>query len=132
MLFGTTSSVLHQFGRYLIVGGLAFVVDFGSLYLLTKFVGLHYLLSAAIAFLLGLVINYLLSRVWVFNRRTMDSVTMEFLVFAVIGVLGLGLNEAVIWFVVEKIHFHYLVAKAISAGLVLFWNFGARKMVLFR
>jgi putative flippase GtrA len=114
------------------VGGLAFVIDFGSLYLLTEFAGLHYLISAAVAFLFGLLTNYCLSRLWVFDRRTMESVTAEFLVFAVIGIVGLGLNEAIIWFVAEKIHFHYMVAKAISAGIVLLWNFGARKSLLFR
>jgi putative flippase GtrA len=132
LLFGATASVLHQFTRYLVVGGLAFLLDFGSLYLLTEFAGLHYLISAAVAFLIGLVANYCLSRLWVFDRRTLESVTAEFLIFAGIGIVGLGLNEAIMWFVAEKIHFHYLVAKAISAGIVLIWNFGARKSVLFR
>jgi putative flippase GtrA len=132
LLFGATHSVFHQFTRYLVVGGLAFSVDFGSLYLLTEFAGLHYLISAAVAFLFGLVANYRLSRLWVFDRRTIESGTVEFLVFALIGIVGLGLNEVIMWFVGEKIHFHYVVAKVISAGIVLIWNFGARKVVLFR
>lgn len=132
LMLGATGSLLNQFARYLVVGGLAFVVDFGSLYLLTEFAGLHYLVSAAVAFLFGLATNYLLSRIWVFDRRTMKNVAMEFAVFTVIGVVGLGFNEIIIWFVREKLHLHYMVAKAISAGIVLIWNFGARKFVLFR
>ena len=132
LLFGTTGSLLNQFSRYTVVGGLAFVVDIGSLYALTRFAGLYYLVSAAVAFVLGLVANYFLSRVWVFNRRTMGSVAVEMLIFTIIGVVGLGLNEAIIWFVSEKIHLHYLIGKAISTGIVLIWNFGARKFVLFR
>lgn len=131
LLFGSTGSLLNQFARYLVVGGVAFAVDFGSLYLFVEFVGLHYLIAAAVAFLFGLVTNYCLSRLWVFDRRTLQSATAEFLIFAVIGVIGLGLNEVIIWFVREHIHFHYMVAKAISAGIVLIWNFGARKAVLF-
>jgi putative flippase GtrA len=57
---------------------------------------------------------------------------MEFAVFAGIGVVGLGLNELIIWFASEKIHFHYMAAKALSAAILLIWNFGARKSVLFR
>jgi len=113
------------------VGGLAFVVDFGLLYLLTELLGLYYLISAAIAFLFGLLTNYSLSRLWVFDRRTIKNVAVE-LVITAIGIVGLGLNEVIIWFVREKIHFHYMIAKAISAGIVLIWNFGARKAVLFR
>jgi len=57
---------------------------------------------------------------------------MEFLGFAIIGVIGLALNEAIIWFASEKLQIHYMIAKAFSAGLVLIWNFGARKFFLFR
>jgi putative flippase GtrA len=131
-LFGSTQSLLVQFARYLVVGGLAFVIDFGSLYLLTEFAGLYYLISAAVAFLLGLLANYCLSRVWVFDRRTMSNSAVEFVVFAVIGVVGLAFNEGIIWFGREKMHLHYLVAKVISSGVVLVWNFGARKALLFR
>jgi len=132
LLFGPTERLLHQFARYLCVGGVAFVVDFGSLYLLTEFAGFHYLVSAAAAFLLGLITNYYLSRAWVFDRRTMENAAAEFAIFSVIGVVGLGLNEAIIWFISDRLHFHYMMAKAVSAAVVLVWNFGARKAVLFR
>lgn len=131
-LLGTTGSLGNQFARYVVVGGVAFVIDFGSLYALTEFAGLHYLTSAAVAFLAGLVTNYWLSRIWVFDRRTTQNATLEFVVFAVIGVIGLGLNEAIIWFAAEKLGLYYMIAKAISSGLVLVWNFGARKFLLFR
>ena len=37
-MFGATGSLPQQFVRYLFVGGLAFAVDFGLLYLLTDYV----------------------------------------------------------------------------------------------
>lgn len=131
LLSGTTGGLLQQFARYLVVGGLAFVVDFGLLYVLTEFVGIHYLASAAIAFLFGMLTNYWLSRVWVFDQRAVENVAVEFAIFSAIGVVGLGLNEGIIWFFRERIHFHYMLAKAVSAGIVLIWNFGARRALLF-
>jgi hypothetical protein len=59
-----------------------------------------------------------------------ESVAVEFVVFSLIGTVGLGLNEAIIWFVREKIHLHYMVEKTVSAGVVLVWNFGARRSML--
>jgi putative flippase GtrA len=131
-VLGSPCRTAHQFARYLVVGGLAFLVDLGTLYLLTEFAGIYYLVSAAVAFLLGLAVNYLLSRTWVFDRRVIGNTGLEFLVFAAIGVVGLGLNEAIIWFLHEPMNFHYLVAKIVSGGIVLLWNFGARKFWLFR
>ena len=64
-----TDSTLVQLLRYTFVGGVAFVCDFGALYALTEFAGLHYLISASLSFLLGLGVNYALSVLWVFSRR---------------------------------------------------------------
>lgn len=127
-----TDKTSIQFLRYIFVGGAAFIVDFGSLYLLTDLFGVYYLISAAIAFVLGLIANYLLSISWVFNKRTLDSRGMEFSVFALIGIVGLVLNEVFIWFFTAEVGLYYLISKIISAIIILFWNFFARKYVLFR
>lgn len=126
-----TESTLIQLFRYTFVGGLAFIVDFGTLYLLTEFINLHYLISAAAAFILGLLTNYFLSVKWVFSNRTIDSRGIEFLLFAVIGLIGLGLNELFLWIFTDLFSIYYLFSKIITAVFVYFWNFLARKYVLF-
>lgn len=120
-----------QLFKYFFVGGIAYTVDFGSLYILTDIVKVHYLISAAIAFTLGLVTNYSLSIVWVFSKRTVADKRLEFIIFSIIGLVGLGLNEVIIWFFTEWIHFHYLISKVFSTVVVFFWNFFARKKILF-
>lgn len=127
-----TERTIIQLFRYVFVGGAAFIVDFGSLFILTDFFGIYYLISAAIAFILGLIVNYILSISWVFNNRKLDNLTLEFGVFSLIGIVGLGLNEVFIWFFTAEVGFYYLISKIISAVIVLFWNFFARKYVLFR
>ena len=127
-----TDKTSIQFLRYMFVGGAAFIVDFGSLYILTDIFGIYYLISAAIAFLLGLVANYLLSISWVFNKRTLDSKSMEFGIFTFIGIIGLGINEFFIWFFTAEVGFYYLISKIISTVIILFWNFFARKYILFK
>jgi len=121
-----------QFFRYIIVGGLAFIVDFSSLFIFTEYLGIYYLISAALAFILGLIINYYLSVSWVFDKRTLNNRTLEFSVFTAIGIVGLGLNEIFMWFFTEELKLYYLISKIISAIIILFWNFIARKFTLFR
>lgn len=129
---GATDHAQVQFFRYGIVGGAAFVVDFGSLYALTELAGAHYLAAAALAFLLGLATNYALSVRWVFATRRLANRWAEFAVFGLIGVVGLGLNELVVWQCTETLGLHYLASKCVAAVLVLFWNFGARRRALFQ
>ena len=120
-----------QLLRYGIVGGIAYSVDFGFLFFLTEFIKIHYLVSAAIAFILGLLTNYVLSILWVFPKRTLADKRIEFLIFSIIGLIGLGLNEVIIWFFTELVHFHYLISKIFSTVVVFLWNFLARKKILF-
>lgn len=125
-------SLSGQLLRYGVVGGIAFVVDYGSLWLLTEVCGLHYMLSAAVAFLLGLTCNYLLSTRFVFGESRLGSRWAEFLAFAVIGVIGLGLNELIIWLATDVIGLHYMLGKVISTVIVFFWNFLARRFLVFK
>jgi len=120
-----------QIVRYLIVGGVAFVADFGALYALTEFCRLHYLESAAIAFLIGMAVNYALSVAWVFKVRAVKNARVEFLLFALIGLAGLGINQLLLWTLTDGLDLFYLHAKLITTGVVLGWNFAARKLLLF-
>jgi len=132
LLKNPTNSTRIQFLRYVFVGGAAFIVDFFSLFLLTDYFGIYYIISAALAFSLGLVTNYLLSIKWVFNQRNIDNKTIEFSLFAFIGIIGLGLNEIFIWFFTSKLSIYYMISKIITAIIILFWNFFARKLTLFQ
>lgn len=126
-----TENILIQFFRYCFVGGLAFLVDYGLLYLLSDKVGLHYLLSASIAFIAGLVVNYLISTFWVFSESKYQDKRKEFAIFAIIGVIGLGLTEGLMWLFTDLAGLHYMLSKLVTAALVLLWNFIARKVILF-
>ena len=130
-LFEKSDKTSTQLFKYFFVGGIAYCVDFGSLFILTDIVKVHYLISAAIAFTLGLITNYTLSIIWVFSKRTVADKRLEFIIFSVIGLVGLGLNEVIIWFFTETAHFHYLISKIFSTVVVFFWNFFARKKILF-
>ncbi|MCK4256407.1 GtrA family protein [candidate division WOR-3 bacterium] len=132
LLRNKTDNISIQFFRSIFVGGLAAIVDFGFLYFFTEFVNIYYLTSAALAFILGLTTNYILSIKWVFNRRKFAKKWIEFGIFAVIGIVGLILNELIIWFFTEYVHFHYLLSKVVSTIVVFSWNFLARKFILFR
>ena len=127
-----TSHWFLQLFRYGFVGGTAFVVDYGSLFILTHFVGVPYLWSAAVAFILGLVTNYLLSITWVFRRNQTMKPWQEFLFFAVIGVVGLGFNELIMYVGTDLLRLHYMISKLVSTAIVFFWNFFARRYFVFR
>jgi putative flippase GtrA len=126
------SSSMHEFIRYFVASFVALLVDAGSLYVLTSYFAVDYLVAGALAFALGITVIYILSVTWVFEARTSKSVGYEFLVFLVIGILGLGLNELVLWVGTGIFLLPILLSKLLSVAVVFSWNFGARKAMLFR
>ena len=122
-----TTNGLVQFFRYGFVGGFSAVVDTGSLYLFTSKGHVHYLISTAIAFVLGTIVNYVLSILWIFEKSS--NFKAEFTLFTLIGLGGLGLSELIIWVAVSKMHIFYMIGKLIALSVVVFWSFGLRKML---
>lgn len=131
-LLKKTDNIIIQFFRYGFAGGVAFAVDFSLLYILTDFLHIYYLISAAISFIPGIAVNYLLSVHWVFNRRVVKNRSFEFLFFTLIGMGGLALNELFMWLFTDVAGFYYLISKILSTALGYLWNFFAKKFFLFR
>jgi putative flippase GtrA len=128
---GKTNNNYLQLFRYTFVGGFAFLIDFGTLFLLTKYLNIHYLLSAFFAFILGIVTNYILSVKWVFYKRTIQKKWLEFLLFTLIGLTGLALNQLFLWVLTDIFLIYYLLSKLITSFILYFWNFLIRKILLF-
>jgi putative flippase GtrA len=122
---------LHsEFLRYAIVGGMAFCIDIAVLFILTEYYHVYYLLSNIFAFSMGLLTNYILSIIWVFHNRQLKNTKQEFIFFAIIGLLGLGIGQFLLWsFTVCGLY--YLYSKIIATVVVFLWNFIVRKKFLF-
>ena len=131
LLIAPTNNIFYQFVRYTFVGGLAFIVDFGLLYVLTEYLNLYYVVSATLSFIAGLLVNYFISITWVFAKAGASKHIVEFIYFASIGIIGLLLNGLILWFITESFDIYYMYSKLIAAVIVYLWNFLARKYFLF-
>lgn len=125
----STDNTLIQFFRYLFVGGIAALVNIGMLYVFTDFIRINYIVSNILSFTLGLFVNYILSKKFVFQGETTISKTKEFIIYAIIGILGLGIDTFLVWLFTDAFNFYYMISKLISTLLVFIWNFGARKVL---
>ncbi len=129
---------LGEFMRYVVVGGIAFLVDFAVLWLAQAFwfgafaCGVY--ISTALGFCVGFVVNYVLSLVMVFTRKRDRVRGRQFGAFslvALIAVTGLLLTELGMWLGVDLLKWDYRLVKIFVTGGVLMWNFLARKIWVF-
>ncbi len=121
---------LVQLFRYGIVAVLAFVIDFGLLFVFTHYLHIFYLVSAVLSFSISLIANYALSVSWVFPDSGVRAKHVQITLFILIGVSGLGLNTIVIGFCTSVLGVYYLYSKLIATVLVFFWSFLGRRYLL--
>jgi len=111
-----------------VVGTLSFIIDYSILFALTEFVGIFYLLAAAIAFLISVIFNFYLSMRFVFDAKNMN-LKEQFIIFITTSLLGLALNEVGLLVLVEDAGIDYKIAKLIMTVIVMVFNFTARKIL---
>jgi len=133
--------LIYEFLRYVLVGGMAFLVDFGVLYLSKTLFFPHMghtgiLLAAALGFTAGLIINYIFSLLFVFKQIDENAKRRKirsFVLFVIIGIIGLLITELCMYAGVNLFgQKWYLIVKIFTAGIVLLWNYAGRKVLIFK
>lgn len=140
-----TKKTLGEFIRYIFVGGGATIVHWLVLIILREALKIDANLANLVGFCCGLTFNYIISTLWVFdkNEAKVDNKLVELSVFSIIGVVGLGINQFFIWlfdkaladkdvlFGLIPTDKNYLIGQVIATGVAFFWNFFARKYILY-
>ena len=136
--------LLFEFLRYVLVGGVAFVVDAGvlaaakELFFKNNCTAGQMAVCVAGGFVAGLAANYLLSNLFVFRsaeQRERGRSFKAFLVYAAVGVVGFGLTELLMYLgvsVVGSDGLWYLAVKCAVAAVVLVWNYVGRKLFVYQ
>lgn len=137
------NKLLQQIIRFGFVGILSFFVDFGVYNVLCNLLGVHYLVAGVVGFVVSVIVNYLLSMKFVFEGRDDISKTREFITFVFLSVIGLGVNELVLFISIDGIYHHWTwlsswlaigwanaIAKLGATAIVMIYNFITRKIFL--
>ena len=137
------SKLFWEIFRFGIVGGVSFVIDTAVVLLFNRIIfqqptihpdPFYTSVSTAIGFIFGLIVNYLLSRVFVFTssqQKQNGKGLKAFIIFAIISVIGLVLTEVLVigFCTLGLVDF---LSKIIAAGIVMIWNYIGRKVFIFK
>ena len=118
--------------RYLFSGGTAFGVDFFFLYFFTELVGLHYLLSVVVAFLIAVVVSFILQKFWTFQNNSKADLRRQAVVYITVAIINTGLNTLLVYIFVEYASLHYLLGQFFSSGLIAFESFFVYQFFIFK
>lgn len=145
--------LIEQIMKFGIIGVIATVVDWGIYALLVEIYGATdigkgaislrdwKMIATTVSFSGGVVVNYLASMKYVFERRDDMSRVKEFIIFLALSIVGLWINVRIIdglegiieWFATWPAiiyRFAYMIPKVVATAIVLVWNFVTRKIFL--
>jgi putative flippase GtrA len=123
--------MLAQFVKFCVVGVSGTVIDFGLTYLLKEKAHLNKYFSNSFGFLSAASSNYFFNRIWAFQNHNPD-VGEQYTLFMAISLLGLLINNGVIYLLTKKMHLNFYIAKVGATGVVMIWNFGMNYFFTFR
>ncbi|MCS6929017.1 MAG: GtrA family protein [Saprospiraceae bacterium] len=121
----------YKFIKFGLVGFSGVFVDFGTTALLREIAGFNQYVANSTGFLCAVISNYTLNRVWTFRSRD-PRVVAQFSKFFLASLIGLGLNNSLVYLLYEKAVVPFYIAKAIATGVVMVWNFWANYTFTFQ
>lgn len=106
--------------RFLFVGGLSFALDLGLLVFLHEVLGVELWIATPTAFLVSLVFNFLLQRIFTFQATNHRGVSaLKYILLVVVNILVSDL--IVTGF--DALGWSYMFGKATSTILTTVWNY---------
>ncbi len=126
------SRLLRELISYGLASAIALAADMGLLLALTQRAGWDYRPASVVSFVTGATVAYLLCVSFVFSSHRVRNRTAEFGAFVALGLAGLAVNSAVIFFAVGSLGLKIVIAKAMAAACTFGTNFALRRQFLFR
>ena len=115
-----------------LVGVVATAIEYVLLIILKEIFKIDVLIASGIAVTISLLFNYILSIKYVFIDKKEMSKTKEMAGFFITALIGLGINQLMMYVLVDMVNIYYLFAKVVSTGTVMIWNFVSRHVFLER
>lgn len=122
---------LYKVFKYIVSGGSAAIVDIFFLYVFTDIVGLWYVLSAILAFIIAFFVSFLLQKYWTFGDKSNHNIHRQGLLYLFISLLNLCLNTALVYFFTDIVTLHYLLSQFITGIILAFSSYFIYKRFVF-
>ena len=123
--------LLLKFNKFCAVGFSGMVIDFGTTWLLKEKARVNKYIANSAGFILAATSNYIWNRLWTFQSEN-SRIAFEYLSFIIISVIGLGINNLVVFIFSDKLKFNFYFSKLIAIGVVTIWNFIMNYLITFR
>ena len=119
-----------EFGKFIIIGILNTVINYGVFILLLFGLNLVYFIAGAMGFLSGAVSGYFLNRLWTFKSNV--PIVTGFLKYIIIQIFCLGAHIITQIGVTEILGVHEVFSQMGGIAITTFMNFFISRAIVFK
>lgn len=123
--------ILLRMLRFCLVGASGMLVDFAVTWLCKERLRWNKYVSNSLGFVLAATNNYIWNRLWTFQSQSTE-IAREYSMFVLISLIGLALNNLIIYLLHERLRWNFYLSKLIAIGCVTVWNFSMNYVFTFR
>ncbi len=118
--------------KFVFSGSVAAVVDLGTLYILTEFLGFFYLVSAGFSYFMGFLVSFSLQKFWTFRDSSLLYIKKQFFHYSALTLGTLFLDLLFLYILVEKLGVYYLLAQIIAGAVIALGRFLVNNFIIFK
>ena len=122
-------NLLVQIFKFVIVGGIATIIDWIIYYIFYKLLKFNPLIANIFSFSISVIYNYIASVKWVFNVNKNKTKRRMFIEFMLFSILGFILTELLLWIFIDILSINGMLSKIIATIIVMIFNFITRKII---
>lgn len=119
----TETSRLRQVVRFCVAGAAGVITYYVALYGLTEYLGVWYVLSAVIGFVLNTGLNFTLQKLWTFQNKETHMVGRQLTLYVAMTISFLIGNTVFLYLMVEYLHMWYIAAQVILTAVISVLSF---------
>ena len=130
--------LLKQIIRFIVIGIGATIIDYFCANLFSFILNFNNQLSITLAFIISVIFNYFLSKIWVFDFDKSKSALHHFVLFLSLSLAGVILNSLLFELAINYLFnfsnkiLNFNAAKIFATFFVMVFNFITRKFFLER
>lgn len=119
-----------RFLKFCIVGASGMLLDFSTTWFFKEKVKINKYIANSTGFVIAASSNYLLNRIWTFQSHN-SHVATQYLSFIAISLIGLVINNLVIYILNGRFKYNFYLSKLIAVFVVTLWNFSLNFLITF-
>jgi len=128
-----------RFLKFMLVGIIGAVIDFGIMNLLSKLFGLPLIWAGTISFICAITSNFYWNRYWTYPDSRSRPITKQLVMFFTVNIAGLAIRLPILHFLetpmrqlFSSLTWHFPISPeflgknftlAVAVGVVMLWNF---------